>query len=61
MLLLFLVGATAGAPPTGGHPGREPQRRPQRPVLVAEPDRLEEDDEEVILFLMAAQATDDWS
>jgi len=60
MLLLFLVGAVA-APPTSGHPGREPQRRPVRPVPVAEPDRLEEDDEEVILFLMAAQATDDWS
>lgn len=59
MLLLFLVGASAGAPVTPkGHAGRKP-----KPIPVLEVDdtrRLIEEDDEVILLLAAAEAADDW-
>ena len=55
MLLLFLVGATAGAPPApAGRSGRIARALP--PVVVDEARRLEEEDEEAILLLLIAQA-----
>ena len=60
MLLLFLVGASAGAPPApSGRPGRI--ARPLPPVVVDEARRLEEEDEEAILLLLMAQAeAEEW-
>ena len=60
MLLLLLVGATAGAPPApAGRSGRI--ARPLPPVVVDEARRLEDEDEEAILLLLMAQAeAEEW-
>jgi hypothetical protein len=61
MLLLLLVGATAGAPPAPitGRSGRI--ARPAPPVVVDEARRLEDEDEEAILLLLMAQAeAEEW-
>ena len=61
MLLLFLVGATAGAPPAPSGSPRKPAR-PVPPVVVDEARRLEEDNEEAILLLLMAQADlEEWN
>lgn len=60
MLLLFLVGATAGTAPPSGSP-RKPAR-PVQPVVVDEARRLEEENEEAILLLLMAQADlEEWN
>jgi len=60
MLLLFLVGATAGTSPPAGSPRKS--ARPVQPVVVDEARRLEEDNEEAILLLLMAQADlEEWN